>query len=62
MLKFCNIHNINYVKMDNIQNWYTFLKENIPKVEKNNRRFNNMNKTKIIYKTLRMSVNELSIF
>ena len=62
MLKFCNLHNINYVKMDNIQNWYTFLKENIPKVEKNNRRFNNMNKTKIIYKTLRMSVNELSIF
>lgn len=62
VLKFCNLHNINYVKMDNIEKWYMFLKLHLPKVEKNNRRFNNMNKTKNIYKTTRMSVNELSIF
>lgn len=61
ILKFCSLHNINYVKMEKIDKWYLFLKENIPKVEKNNRRFNNMNKKKLIYKTMRMSVNELSI-
>jgi hypothetical protein len=62
VLKFCNLHNINYVKMDNIENWYMFIKQHLPKVEKNNRRFNNMNKTKNIYKTMRMTINELSIF
>lgn len=60
-LKFCNRENDNYITIVNQNEWLTFLKKN-KKIQKNNRRFNQLNKKSFIFTTMRMSLNEKSIY
>ena len=60
-LHYCKNNNTDYIKIKNDTTWISFLKKN-KKIKMNNRRFNNIKKMNIIYKTLRMSLNELLLF
>ena len=59
-IKHCRLHNIDYVKIDKEEKWFNFLKKNTT-IKKNNRRFNKFNENSIIYKTMRMSINEIKV-
>lgn len=60
-LKHCKNNNHNYVKHNDLEGWLFYLKKN-KKVEKKNRRFNKIDKEDYIFKTMRMSLNELDIY
>ena len=59
-IKFCRLHNQNYVKMTQENKWFQFIKKN-KKIIKNNRRFNRLQKNNPVYKTMKMSINEINI-
>ena len=56
-IKFCRLHNQNYVKMTQENKWFQFIKKN-KKIIKNNRRFNRLQKNNPVYKTMKMSILE----
>ena len=60
-LKYCKIYNEDYIKIKDKNNFFNFLKKN-ETIQKKNKRFNNINKNDYIFKTLRMSLSELSIY
>jgi len=60
-LKFCRNHNEDYIKLNDEKEWFNFLMK-IDKIKKNNRRFNNTDKQNYIFKTMRMSLNEVDIY
>jgi len=60
-LKFCRNHNDDYIKLNDEKEWFNFLMK-IDKIKKNNRRFNKINKQNYIFKTMRMSLNEVDIY
>jgi len=51
----------NNIKIKDINKYNNYI-YNLNKIERNNRRFSNMNKDNFIYKTLRMSICEINIF
>ena len=60
-LKYCRENNEGYLNLLNTDSWLVFLKNN-KKIKKNNRRFNKINNTNYIYKTLRFSACEIDTF
>ena len=60
-LKFCKTNNKNYITLKNENDFFSHLKKK-QIIEKKNRRFNNINKKSYIFTTMRMSLNEISIY
>ena len=60
-LKFCRVHNKNYIHLNKKKEWFQLLLKK-KGLNKNNRRFNKINNQSFLFNTLRMSLNELSIY
>ena len=59
-LTFCKRNNMNYIRLKKKNEWFMFLKKN-DILSKNNLIFNHMNKENYLFRTMRMSMNELNI-
>ena len=59
-LKFCRIHNQDYIQLYKKDEWYKLLKKK-SLIKPNNKRFNNIDEQGMIFNTMRMSLNELLI-